>query len=157
MGVYKIRQLALFGLLAVVIIGLLLFGILHKHTQVDTAITTIPYTEQISGVTGTYYANKAPEVQATGSAFVNSNGLAQQLGDAKFSVALSILRKFTDTQSHYLARQPVLSNITTNGDVTKLSLFIDSNEQFYTVTLDFSQNPTTPTVAYEVGENDTIK
>jgi len=158
MGTDKIKQQLLVGFIILLLIVGLVVGIIHNRNNANNkTLTAIEYTNSISGTTSTYYANKAPEVQATGPSFVNSDMLAQQLGDAKFTASLSILRSFVEAQSHFLSRQPVLSKITTNGSTTKLSLFIDSSEQFYDVTLSFANSPTTPTVTYKVDPHESVQ
>jgi hypothetical protein len=129
MGIFKIQLKQVVGVVAAVILVLLVISAIGNASKNTSApgLNLVTFTNSITGITGSYYTNKAQEVASVGPAFVNSDAFAQDLTSQQFNNSINLLRSFVATQSHDLSADPVISNVSKSGDTVKLSLFIDSN------------------------------
>jgi hypothetical protein len=150
---YRIKQWGVVAVIGVLVLGLLV-GLLHKPGNSAT-LDQVNYTESVSGVSGIFYANKGLEVPSTGPVFVNSTALSDLMSSTEYSDTLTSLKQFVNTQSHFESRDPVIANVHQKNNQILFGLFIDSNEQFYDVSLKFTSQKV-PILTYEADEHEKI-
>lgn len=148
MEIQQIRRLTLIGIAVIVILVIIAAISTHQSTP-SSPLSPTSYTNQISGQTNTFYANKGLETQPLTVTFSGVSALQNQLSGDRYDDALAALKQFVTVQSHYRSHDPVIADVRGGDDSYSFRLFLESSETFYTVNLSFDSQ-SIPHLSYEV-------